>query len=272
MNKYGFSNCPANVKAQISDITNHLTTTFSSCLVGVYLHGSLVLNCFNPQNSDIDILAVIDDKIGPEKRLDLAKYFTEIHCKPSPVEISIIYSRHLDPWQHPMPCQFHFSGSWKQRYEEMIKNNNLSHWILTTDFTDSDIACHATLTKQSGICLYGKPIAEVFPDVPEEHFWNSITYDVNDIDLNAFESDYFASNILTFCRVWSYKELGRIISKYEAGIWAAGMLPEHLKYIVRYAVADKFEEQRVNKDKYCNKDLDEFKNYVIGKIFDRSRL
>ena len=33
-------------------------------LIGVYLHGSLVMGCFNPQKSDIDLIIVIDKPIS----------------------------------------------------------------------------------------------------------------------------------------------------------------------------------------------------------------
>ena len=33
-------------------------------LVGVYLHGSLVMGCFNPQKSDIDLIIVVDKPIS----------------------------------------------------------------------------------------------------------------------------------------------------------------------------------------------------------------
>lgn len=31
-------------------------------LVGIYLHGSLAMGCFNPDTSDVDLLLVVRDK------------------------------------------------------------------------------------------------------------------------------------------------------------------------------------------------------------------
>ena len=33
-------------------------------LVGVYLHGSSVMDCFNPQKSDIDLIIVVDQSLS----------------------------------------------------------------------------------------------------------------------------------------------------------------------------------------------------------------
>lgn len=35
-------------------------------LVGVYLHGSAVMGCFNEKKSDIDLLTVVNEKISDE--------------------------------------------------------------------------------------------------------------------------------------------------------------------------------------------------------------
>lgn len=36
---------------------------FKSNLVGIYLHGSMVMGCFNPLKSDLDILIVVENSI-----------------------------------------------------------------------------------------------------------------------------------------------------------------------------------------------------------------
>ena len=49
-------------------MTDHLTDGFversreilQDNLIGVYLHGSSVMGCFNPRKSDIDLIIVID--------------------------------------------------------------------------------------------------------------------------------------------------------------------------------------------------------------------
>ena len=33
-------------------------------LVGIYLHGSLAMGCFNPQKSDIDLIIVVNEPLS----------------------------------------------------------------------------------------------------------------------------------------------------------------------------------------------------------------
>lgn len=42
-------------------------------LVGIYLHGSLAMGCFNPDTSDIDLLLVVADKLTRDHMRRLAK-------------------------------------------------------------------------------------------------------------------------------------------------------------------------------------------------------
>ncbi|WIV20269.1 DUF4111 domain-containing protein [Paenibacillus polygoni] len=100
--------------------------------------------------------------------------------------------------------------------------------------TDSDLACHLTLVRKKGICIYGKPINEVFPEVPEADFRSSICSGI-DYAVSVLRSNPIYG-ILTLCRVLSYLETNEIFSKREAGLWALPKLPNHLTYIVIHAV------------------------------------
>ncbi|MHB1485567.1 MAG: aminoglycoside adenylyltransferase domain-containing protein, partial [Saccharofermentanales bacterium] len=135
------------------------------------------------------------------------------------------------------------------------------HWLLTDDFTDGDIACHAKLTKQSGICLYGTSINELFPDVPDNQFWESISYDVSNFDVIS-ENKVYA--ILSLCRIWSYYITGKIMSKYEAAILGLDILPSEFHSLIMNTLHDKYGVY----ERSCCTDEDAlcFKSYIIKEI------
>lgn len=179
---YSYYTLPSEVKKQIKCVVSLFSKELNDNLIGIYIHGSIVLNCFIEGKSDIDILIVCNRKLIPVERLELARKMLEIHRQPSPIELSVIFTEHLRPWRYPTLCQFHFSDYWKNEYKRMINVGDLTHWILNKDFEDRDIACHVKLIKQSGICLLGRPINEVFPDVPESDLWDSISQDMGNFN------------------------------------------------------------------------------------------
>ncbi|MDQ0195648.1 nucleotidyltransferase domain-containing protein [Paenibacillus wynnii] len=51
----------------------------SGNLLGIYLHGSLAMGCFNPLKSDIDFLIVVKDKLTPVNNSRIAKIALSLH-------------------------------------------------------------------------------------------------------------------------------------------------------------------------------------------------
>lgn len=224
------------VKAQIDKVTEIWSAQLCDSLIGVYLHGSIALGCFAEGNSDIDVLIVSGRRIKRDERLTIAREIMEIDGQPSRLEMSAIFRDDLVPWQYPTPCQFHYSDFWTERYRNMLSGEIKENPIIDEDFSDPDIACHVRLTLQSGICIYGKPIKDVFPPVPEQDFWQSISGGIDAYDFHAYEPRYYASNILTLGRILSYRKEKRILSKYDGGVWTLNYVPERFRYIIADAL------------------------------------
>ncbi|MEK3646270.1 nucleotidyltransferase domain-containing protein [Aeribacillus sp. FSL M8-0235] len=53
-------------------------------LIGVYLHGSIVLNAFIAKSSDIDLLIVIQDSLDIPTKLAIVRDIIEIDGKSCP--------------------------------------------------------------------------------------------------------------------------------------------------------------------------------------------
>ncbi|WP_257007081.1 nucleotidyltransferase domain-containing protein [Shouchella clausii] len=48
----------------LDKVTSLLKKKLSGSLIGIYLHGSMAMGCFNPLQSDVDILAVVKEKLS----------------------------------------------------------------------------------------------------------------------------------------------------------------------------------------------------------------
>lgn len=226
----------AGVRQQLGAVAAVWKKRLGDALTGLYLHGSLALGAFAEGVSDLDLLVVTAQHLPRDMRLELAEELLALDRRPCPLELSALYRGDIRPWRHPARCQFHYSGFWAPTYRALLSGQQGGCFLVDTDFEDPDIACHVRLTRQSGVCLYGKPAAAVFPDVPEADFWDSLCRDVEDFDFQAYGSQTVSSQILILGRIWSYRQERRILSKYEAGIWTAKRLPGRYRPILEQAL------------------------------------
>lgn len=253
-----------NIKNQIEQVREIWSRHLGEDLIGVYIHGSLALGAFQEGVSDIDILILIGRRLTRTQRLAIAADILEADRNPCPLEMSAIRIDDLWPWKHPVSCQFHYSEYWTERYRTLMKDGAEECFIVDHEFEDADIACHVKLTRQCGIRVCGKEIAEVFPEVPEEDFWQSIRRDIDDYDFNAYQPEYFASNILILGRILSYKKEGRILSKYEGGLWTLAHVPEAYRYIIGNALNAWYEKEAFGE---CRaEDLNALRTFLIEEI------
>jgi predicted nucleotidyltransferase len=58
----------------VLDFVSKLSEMLGSNLVGVYLHGSLAMGCFNPHASDIDVLVITQRRVGRKKLQQTARH------------------------------------------------------------------------------------------------------------------------------------------------------------------------------------------------------
>lgn len=236
MNFQSFDTISVSVREQIRQLTAIWEKHLGDALVGVYIHGSMALGRFREGVSDLDALIVSARRIPKPQRLAITRDILCLDCRPCPLELSAIRTDDLKPWHHPTRCQYHYSDYHRENYERLLSGELSEYPLVDQDFEDPDIACHVRLTRQRGIRVCGKPIDEVFPEVPEADFVDSLCRDVESYDFHAYQPRYFASNILGLGRILSYLKERRILSKYDAGIWAAGYVPEACRPIVESAL------------------------------------
>ena len=235
-NLLGYKDLPFEILNQINNVIDIWKRHLGDNLTGVYLHGSIALNAFNPDSGDIDILVVVKDSVEVATKLEIAKDIIKIDRSPCPLEMSAVKQIDAKKWKTPGNCVFHYSDFWTKKYLERFKNPDLEVYVADHEFPDADVTSYIKLLKQCGIVLYGEEIQEVFADVSDEDFWSAICADIENYDFHDYDARYFASNILILGRILSFKKEKRILSKYEGGIWMIKNVPENLRYIPELAM------------------------------------
>jgi streptomycin 3"-adenylyltransferase len=232
--QYNWADCPADVRRQVTRLIGEVRAALEPDLVGVYLHGSLAMGCFNPARSDIDVLVVTRRGMTVDEKRRVAELLLTVSNASRPIEISFLRETDLRPWRHPTPFDFHYGEeSHRERLRAQLASGEWRRWNDETHY-DADLAAHITVTRARGVCLLGEPIEDVFPPVPGRDYYDSIRGDLRWVCDHAGGNSVYG--VLNACRVLGYAETGRVMSKDEGGAWAATYLPPERRSIVRTAL------------------------------------
>jgi predicted nucleotidyltransferase len=223
---------PKEAREQLAALTSELRSVLADDLVGVYLHGSLVLGCFNPHRSDIDVIAVTHFPTTQAQKAELGSAMLRWsgpkerpRLPPYPLELSLLTEAQLEPWRYPTPFDFHYGESQRQRFA-------------TGEFgplwrEDHDLAAHVTVVLAEGISLAGPPVEDVFPEVPWPDYADSLLRDL----AWSRERRLGLYGILNACRVWATITERRLFSKLTGAVWALERAPEGFRAQIARALA-----------------------------------
>ena len=202
-------------------------------LVGVYLHGSAVLGCFNPEKSDVDLIVVVKGPVPDAVKGAYLEMVAEANAAGprKGIEMSVVRAEVCKPFVYPTPYELHFSIGHLDRYRE-----DPEAYIRAMKGTDPDLAAHFTIIGKRGRCLYGPPIGEVFAEVPREDYWDSIWNDVADAAEEIVRYPLYLTLNLT--RVLAYWEEGLVLSKKEGAEWALARVPTDYAPLLRQALRE----------------------------------
>jgi len=253
---------PESPRKQISKLLVSIPGILGNNLIGLYLHGSLAMGCFNEDTSDIDLLGVTQENIQLNNRKDLIDLLLSISKKPHPIEISFMRSTHLIPWHFPTPYSLHYSETWRTQYESDLLGDKWTQWNLQEN-TDNDLAAHVTITRTRGICLLGRNIQTAFPRVPSEDYLSSIESDMT-WAIERIDSDPVYA-VLNSCRVYAYVKDGIITSKEEGGIIGKEYLPKEFHPIIETAI-DIYRGKKISSNKINQNSVKELLEYIRTKI------
>ena len=184
-------------------------------LKGVYLHGSAVMGCFHPEKSDIDLIIVTERPLSdPVKRayIDMVVAYSAMGPAKG-IEMSVVLREVCKPFVYPTPYELHFSVGHLKWYRD-----DPDDYIRRMHGTDKDLAAHFTIINRRGRCLYGMPIREMFAEVPDGDYMDSIRFDVEDAPAHIAEDTMYLT-------LWQgYWHIGRTSSFFPKRKAANGRL------------------------------------------------
>ncbi|WP_217622329.1 aminoglycoside adenylyltransferase domain-containing protein [Paenibacillus agri] len=225
---------------------NKLVTLFeeelTGNLLGVYLHGSLAMGCFNPLKSDIDLLIVVKEPLTSVNNSRIAKIALALHDEMSNergIEFTIILETYLQPFVYPTPFEFHYSDYHRENYRT-IDN------YLCGGLEDKDLASQIVVAYERGITLYGKPLGELYEPIDSQYYLASILHDVEGCAEEIMDNPpaYLTPMYLTLnlCRVLYFIKEGKISSKREGGEWGVQYLPQKFQQLIIQCLNEYTEE------------------------------
>ena len=202
-------------------------------LVGIYLHGSAVMGCFNPEKSDVDLIIVVKEPVPDAVKGAYLEMVAEANAAGprKGIEMSVVRAAVCRPFVYPTPYELHFSIGHLDRYRE-----DPEAYVRAMKGTDPDLAAHFTILGKRGRCLYGPPIGEVFAEVPREDYWDSIWNDVADAAEEIVRYPLYLT--LNLARVLAFSEEGLVLSKKEGAEWALARVPTDYAPLLRQALRE----------------------------------
>src|SRR5688572_798254 len=103
---FGWHNCPDAVRAQVDHLTSTLSAVLAEHLIGIYLHGSLAMGCFNPEHSDLDLLVITTNRMSLTTKRQIIEHL--LGCSSSHTQLKSAFlpvpSCFRGSIQHPLIC------------------------------------------------------------------------------------------------------------------------------------------------------------------------
>ena len=255
---------PQDVKDALSDLIQDYQQILGDNLYTIVVHGSIAMDCFKPDSSDIDVLVIVYEPLALIEKQQLGKAHLELQTNYGhSVELSVLLAKYLEEFEHPTPYEFHYS-------DDHIASFTDGSVDLITPRKDADLAAHFTITKHYGVTLFGEDVQEIFPDVPKVDYLDSIARDaewcydniMQGADKGKCAVPKYA--VLNFCRVLAYIDADLITSKQTGAEWALKNLPKQYHDAIRQAL-NEYEELGSSQPIPCA-DLKSFAQYAYGVI------
>lgn len=242
----------------IEQVVFDYRTILGDDLVGIYLHGSLAFECFNPEKSDVDFIAVVNKPLTINEKTALIRSLLALDSK-APTkgfEMSVVLRSVCKPFIYPTPYELHFSNSHKESYiADLTAHCERLHGC------DPDLAAHFTVIRTVGKTLYGEPIDEVFGEVPTEYYLDSILKDVESAKDDILRDPVYM--ILNLCRVLGYLQGGGVMSKKAGGEWGIANCSEY-RDVIESALR---EYSGIGDIRFFESELLEFAEDILTKIY-----
>ena len=227
-------------------------------LVGIYLHGSSVMGCYNPAKSDLDLIVVVNEPMTDTDKRSYMDMVVELNSKAPAkgIEMSVVRQNVCKPFAYPTPFELHFSVAHLDWYR-----NDPEDYISKMKGEDKDLAAHFTIINHRGKSLYGATVKEVFANVQVQDYIDSIWNDIADAEEAVLDNPMYI--ILNLARVLAYLRDSLVLSKKEGGEWALGNIPEIYHSLVINALKEYAEGADITYEMSHAKD---YAKYMVEQI------
>jgi len=179
-------------------------------LVAIYVCGSAVLGDFHPGRSDVDLVAVCVDRVGPASSRRLARMVRKACSRWAiGVDLSVMTTEAAaessDPWY-----EFHLNTS--VDVERHFGEEPLARWL----------HIYIANCRRYGATIVGPPATEVFAPVPRPRLLEVL------LEQTQMESGWRQPHVrvLNACRTWRYLSENAFCSRSAGGRWALPRLPD----------------------------------------------
>ena len=243
----------------LTEFVNRSKDILKENLTGIYLHGSAVMGCYNPKKSDLDLIVVVNNSMTDPEKKEIMDMVVDLNAKgpAKGIEMSIVKREVCKPFVYPTPFELHFSvmhlGWYKDSPDDYISKMNGA---------DSDLAAHFTIIKKRGKCLCGEPIDDVFAEVPQADYMDSIKDDIAEAEDDIIDNTMYIT--LNLARVLAYKKEEKVLSKKEGGEWALNVVPNEYHDQIKEAMREYETGENVAYDAELAKHYAEYMLKEIG--------
>lgn len=178
------------------------------------------------------------------------------HAPKKGIELSVVREEVCKPFIYPTPFELHFSIAHLQWYR-----TDPDDYIRKMNGLDKDLAAHFTIIYHRGKCLWGKQITDVFEEIDQKFYFDSIWSDIENAETDILANPAYI--ILNLCRVLAYAKDGLILSKQEGGDWGLGNVPEKYHDLILQALAEYSSDAAMKPDEGCTC---EYAAYMLEQI------
>jgi len=182
-------------------------------VIGVYLHGSSALGGWDPELSDVDVLAVVASPGDARSQRELGEALAAVGpCPGAGLEMSVITAETAASL-----ADFSFVVHVNTTKGEKVVVPGAGHE------GDPDLLLHCAVCREHGVAVIGPPPQRVFGPVERDRVLAAMRQEL----LWGLENASAAYAVLNACRAARYAEEGTLCSKVEGGRWYLRRHPDH---------------------------------------------
>ena len=200
------------VEKYLYQLSQKLQTKLGSNLVGIYQTGSLSLDNYKEDKSDLDIVVVINRPVTKESRNTLSQELNHKNfpCPAKGLELIIFTKETLTNISSEPHYEFWFGTGSDWIHENWAEGKT------------KEMVIFIELCRRNGQVLFGKQTEDVFPSIKrewlieaflEELYWHQTKI------LDPFHDPFGMNSVLNACRISAFIVKGELISKSAGGEW-----------------------------------------------------